>query len=202
MKTYLSILTIALIALFMTANSVQAQVIPTFPTCLNPQGSIKASNTGTHGVPGDYATYEGIDVVYQLTADTVTQCLCPANGNGVQTNWWKVSALTETEVNKLKADGWVYIPTGIVWGLDDAPYVAQNLPYSCLAKGGGPGPTSTPSSNGGGGGGSTTNNVTNITNNISQVLASTGNIKSVYLYAVSGLLLIAAGIYSLRVKKN
>ena len=201
MKVTISILTIAFIALFMNVTNAYAYSLPTFPTCLNPQGSIQASNTGTHGVPGDYATYKGIDTVYKLSAETYMQCLCPENGNGVQTNWWKVSGLTTTEIEELKQKGYVYVPNGIVWGLDEAPYVANNVPYSCLAKGGG----SSSSSNSSSSSSSTTNNTTNnVTNNITQVigLANTGNIKSIYFYTVSGLFLIALGIYSLRANKN
>ncbi len=203
MKTATYILTIAYIALFVTVTNTQAYAVPTFPTCLNPQGHLKTSNTGTHGVPGDYATYKGIDSVYQVEKDSnviVIQCLCPENGSGVQTNWWKVSGLTPTEIDELKQKGYVYVPNGIVWGLDDAPYIANNVPYSCLAKGGGESSSSSSSSSS-----NTTNNTTNnVTNNITQVfgLANTGNMKSIYFYTVSGLFLIALGIYSLRANKN
>ena len=202
MKKAISILTIALIAIFLNVTNVQAYTLPTFPTCLNPQGEIKASNTGTHGVPGDYATYKGIDVVYKLSGDTYMQCLCPENGNGVQTNWWKVSGLSTTEIEELKQKGYVYVPNGIVWGLEEAPYIANNFTYSCLAKGGGPtptpgpGPTSTPAPS--------NNSSSSSSNSVSSVLglANTGNIKSIYFYTVSGLFLIAVGIYSLRANKS
>jgi LPXTG-motif cell wall-anchored protein len=59
------------------------------------------------------------------------QCFCSKNGDGIQTNWWKVSSLSFEEVEYLKALGWVYIPNGSVWGLQEAPYMAYNTEYDC-----------------------------------------------------------------------
>ncbi len=107
--------------------------IPSFPACANPQGTTRVSySEGIHGIVGSTSQYSGKDTVYTLSDDTLTQCFCAADGSGIQTNWWKASALTENEINILKSDGWIYVPAGNLWGLADAPYVAKNTSYSCL----------------------------------------------------------------------
>jgi hypothetical protein len=116
-----------------SASPVLAVTIPTFPSCANPQGNVKVSySEGTHGIVGSGATYTGKDTVYTLSDDTVTQCFCGADGNGIQTNWWKASSLSEIDINILKSEGWIYVPAGNLWGLAAAPYVAKNSTYSCL----------------------------------------------------------------------
>ncbi|MBI3981066.1 hypothetical protein HY345_03650 [Candidatus Microgenomates bacterium] len=121
-----------------TPSPAWALTIPSFPSCESPQGTLKVFYTsGTHGIVGSTASYIGSDKVYILNDLTLTQCFCPDNGNGsqgIQTNWWKVSSLSESEINSLKNQGWIYIPDGSLWGLDKAPYLAQNTNFSC--KGG------------------------------------------------------------------
>lgn len=112
--------------------------VPDFPSCVNPQGSVIASySSGTHGVPGDSTTYSGSDSVYKINNETLTQCLCTDDGDGIQTNWWKVSSLISQEIENLKTQGWVFIPDGTAWGLDSAAYLAKNSKYSCRGIGGG-----------------------------------------------------------------
>lgn len=107
-------------------------VIPTFPKCTNPQGQTKVYYaTGTHGIPGEDATYTGSDQVFRLTEDTLTQCFCSINDDGIQTNWWKISSLTLDEVEQLVSLGWIYIPNGTLWGLEEEPYMAKNTTYDC-----------------------------------------------------------------------
>ena len=107
-------------------------VIPTFPRCENPQGTIKVSySSGTHGIPGSSATNTGSDDVYTLSESTLTQCFCTDNGDGTQTNWWKVSSLTLDQIELLLSQGWVYIPDGSLWGLQEDPYLARNRKYEC-----------------------------------------------------------------------
>lgn len=112
--------------------NVQAQTVPSFPSCSNPQGSVKASyNEGTHGIVGNGATFTGSDTVYTLSGDTAMQCFCADNGDGTQTNWWHVASLTKAEVQVLKNQGWVSIPNGELWGLASGEWLAQNSPYQC-----------------------------------------------------------------------
>jgi hypothetical protein len=125
-------------ALFFLTSNVSAQengnIIPkpTFPKCSTPQGQTVVYHiTGVHGIPGDSGTYTGSDEVFRLTEDTLTQCFCSINDDGIQSNWWKVSSLTIDEVEELVALGWVYIPNGALWGLDEAPYMVQNTRYDC-----------------------------------------------------------------------
>lgn len=116
----------------LSPRAVWAIEVPNFPICTNPQGIIKAQyNEGTHGIAGDMSFYFGKDTVYQLSDDTLQQCFCSSDGKGIQTNWWKVSSLTEGEIQTLKNQGWVLIPDGALWGLQQAPYLAKNSEYSC-----------------------------------------------------------------------
>lgn len=111
----------------------QQVTLPSFPNCKNPQGSIKVTySEGTHGIPGNSSIFVGSDSVYTLTTDTTLQCFCPVQGdNGIQTNWWKVSELSIDQIESLVALGWVYIPNGAEWGLDEEPYLAFNISYDC-----------------------------------------------------------------------
>ena len=155
------------------ASPVHAVEIPNFPSCTNPQGTMIASyDNGVHGVVGG-VSYTGNDKVYKLDNNNVVQCLCTTDGKGIQTNWWKASSLDETQINTLKSEGWTYIPTGSVWGLDQDAYMAKNIDYSCS------------SSNGTGG-----SSVSSSSSSIGQVLglAFTGNIKLIYSIFIIGLL--------------
>ena len=97
-KSLFKVLFTLYIVLYITANNIFAYTLPTFPSCLNTQGTLKVRHTdGPHGIPGDTSTYFGIDSVYTLTDNTLMQCLCPTNGNGIQTNWWKFNGLSEIE---------------------------------------------------------------------------------------------------------
>lgn len=176
MRISLSLL-IALILLFTNFSSSFAATFPNFPSCTNPQGTLIVSyDSGIHGVVGG-TSYSGSDKVYKLDEESLTQCLCTVDGQGIQTNWWKASSLDETQVNILKNGGWIYVPTGSVWGLDQDSYMAINSKYSC-----------TSSDNIGG---------SNISNNttLGQVLglAFTGNAKYVYSIIILGFLLLIYG---------
>ncbi len=163
------------IGLFLFIKPTYAVTVPTFPSCLNPQGTLKVSYTdGTHGVPGDTKTFTGTDSVYRLTDSTLIQCLCPKDGNGVQTNWWKVGNLSQEDIDSLKNDRWNFVANGSVWGLDNDPYVTKNLSYTCI---------------GGIGGVSARRKVGDVLG-----LASTGNIASVYFYLISGVTLLVLGL--------
>lgn len=131
MRIILSLL-IALLVLLMSPLSALAVTVPTFPSCINPQGSVKAKyDSGTHGIAGDMSQYTGNDTVYRLTDSTLLQCFCPADGSGIQTNWWKAAGLTDQDIAIMKRQGWIYIPNGSLWGLDEAPYLAYNSTYAC-----------------------------------------------------------------------
>lgn len=126
-----------LLVLVASATKANAVTTPSFPSCLSPQGTKKVEYLeGTHGVPGQFVENRGSDRVYSLTDTTLLQCLCREDGSGVQTNWWKVSSLTEDEINELRRLGWVYVPDGQLWGLDASAYMALNSDYSCNGQGG------------------------------------------------------------------
>ncbi len=132
------IITAFLVALFAaTAQPAQAVTVPTFPSCTATQGTIIAYYpNGTHGVPGDPTTYTGSDTVYEVDGVRVLQCLCPDNGEGVQTLWWQYGQLSDEDLSILQNQGWIWIPNGSAWGLNDAPYLTKNSSFSCVGRGG------------------------------------------------------------------
>jgi len=130
-RTLLSLILYYIFSVVITP-AVSAATTPTFPACSNPQGTIKARHdSGTHGIVGNTNEFKGSDTVYQLSPETVTQCFCPENGEGIQTNWWKAATLTQDEIAFYTTSGWIYVPNGSLWGLDNTPYIAQNSSYSC-----------------------------------------------------------------------
>jgi hypothetical protein len=182
---------------FIVASPVYAISTPTFPSCVSPQGSIKVSySSGTHGIVGSGETYTGTDAVYTLTQDTLTQCFCSSTGEGIQTNWWKASSLSESDIAVLKTLGWIYVPAGQLWGLEAAPYVAINTKYACL-----PGSSSNTTSgdrsrvtgDGTGGG-----EVLGVETGDVLGLAATGDLYIVYLSFVLGIGLTYLGLKRLR----
>lgn len=135
---FITLLTI--ITLLFGSNQVFAVEIPNFPSCLNPQGTIKvAYNEGAHGIIGDTRQYTGKDTVYQLDNGNLTQCFCSIDGQGIQTNWWKDGSINAQERQILINSGWKYIPNGALWGLEEAFYFAKNANYSCSDGNGGGG---------------------------------------------------------------
>lgn len=105
---------------------------PNFPSCSNPHEYIKVHyENGTHGIVGSNSTYTGSDTVYSLGSDNHYQCYCSDSGQGIQTNWWKVSSLTDAQIQQLKNLGWYHIPDGSAWGLASGDYMAINKSYSC-----------------------------------------------------------------------
>ncbi len=180
------LITILLSAFIGEAYAVTA---PTFPVCANPQGQVKASyDSGAHGVAGNTSAFTGKDTVYTLTDETLTQCLCTTDGEGIQTNWWKVSNLTQDEKNILISQGWISIPDGSAWGLDQGPYLAKNSNYACASSdriGG--------TANAGSVLGTSTETVLG--------LATTGNILFILTVILTGFILLGSGA-SLSLKKK
>lgn len=120
-----------LITKFNTPN-VLAVTTPDFPACTSPIGTLRVEhNQGTHGVAGSTAEYKGKDSVYNVNDTQVLQCLCTEDGEGIQTNWWKVSSLNDSDIQTLKNQGWYYVENGDLWGLDNTQYMAKNSEYEC-----------------------------------------------------------------------
>lgn len=189
------IITLVTLIFFNTSQVALAQSAtpPSFPSCTNPTGTVKVSYpSGTHGIPGNSGTFSGSDTVYDLGSGNHIQCFCAEDGNGIQTNWWNVNSLTEEEINILLSQGWTYIPTGSVWGLEDDPYLVQNANYSCRG-----GTNGSSSDNGGGGGGG---GVAGTSTSIGSVLglAATGVILPLYLFGSLGFISLSLGLYLLK----
>ncbi len=141
MRKLFGSISLTLFVLFVLSSHVLASGAEDFPSCLNPQGNVIASyDEGTHGIVGDRGEHQGSDRVYQLDGNAkVLQCFCEDNGRGIQTNWWKADSLSEQDIKNMTHSGWVDIPNGTLWGLDNARYIAKNSGYTCggLAIGGG-----------------------------------------------------------------
>jgi len=192
----------------LTAQTVKAVSTPPQFSCSAPIGQTIASySEGTHGIPGDSATYTGSDTVYRVDSDHVLQCFCPDNGNGIQSNWWKVSEVSEDDINYYQKLGWVYIPNGALWGLDDSSYFVKNTSYSCSSDGGTGG---TGGNNGGSGSGSSSSSNSNSSSNNdngvggaigsilgASALAATGSARSIVLFTLVGVI-FAWAAYRLR----
>lgn len=169
--------------LLTVVSNARAQTVPSFSSCVNSQGTLKVSySQGTHGVPGNTNTYTGSDSVYTISGDTLMQCLCTDNGQGIQTNWWKVSSLTTDEIAVLISQGWTHVPDGSAWGLDQAPYLAQNSSFACFPGTGGPEVL-----------GASTGDVLG--------LATTGNAAFILSVILSGLTFLGLGSFLNKIKK-
>ncbi len=126
------VLPLVLFGFLTAAHPVKAIDIPAFPSCQSPSGTVVVNySSGVHGIPGDSGQYIGSDIVYTVSDSQLVQCFCADSDSGIQTNWWKISSLTSDQINYLKNLGWIYIPSGLPWGLQDAPYMAQNTTISC-----------------------------------------------------------------------
>ncbi len=122
------------LVLFTTLSALPASAagMPDFGSCVNPQGKVLASyDNGKHGIVGRKDLVSGSDSVYQSSDKGVTQCFCPEDGNGIQTNWLDASKLKSAEIESRKKEGWTYFATGSDWGLKDVPYLAKNTDYAC-----------------------------------------------------------------------
>lgn len=172
---------IIFLALFIE-SPVFAVTTPNFPSCASPQGVIQIKHTsGSHGVAGDPSTYAGEDTVYRLSNDTLKQCLCTDDGEGIQTNWWKVTSLTDDQIEILKREGWFYVPNGALWGLENAPYMAKHAEYGCLGHRTGSTIVLSASEKLG-----------------SAVLAATGGLTLFYIFTSLGILLLSISLYGKR----
>ncbi len=168
-----------------------AATAPVFPACANPQGEVKVSyDNGIHGVAGDQNAYTGKDTVYNVSPSQKMQCLCPTDGNGIQTNWLKTSELSQDEISVLEKEGWIFIPNGSAWGLDESSYLAQNVKYTCGST------NNTSNSNSNSSSNSNTNLVAAASASNPDVfdLASTGNMQFIALVFASAFAFLAGGL--------
>lgn len=121
-----------------TPPAVNAVELPEFYSCSAPSGEVIANyNEGIHGIVGETTEYRGQDTVYKINDAQIVQCFCPDNqAQGIQTLWWKFSDTNQADLNVLQKQGWIYVPNGKLWGLDDAPYIARNSRFICRGSGG------------------------------------------------------------------
>jgi hypothetical protein len=154
MKRIISLVAFLVISFSYFGKPALAVDVPNFPSCSAPQGTIKVSYpNGNHGIVGSMAQYQGRDTVYTINDTMTVQCFCSPTNQGIQTNWWKTSSLTDSEMKILINQGWTYVPNGELWGLQNSGYMTRNLNFTCTDEGNSPTPTPTPTTNGGGQGG-------------------------------------------------
>jgi hypothetical protein len=197
LKAFLGMFLVLASINFMGVNRAYAQEVPNFPSCSNPQGQVIAQySDGFHGVVGRTDTYQGSDNVYKVSEGAVTQCFCADNGQGVQTDWWKTSLISEDQAQSFTNQGWIYAPNGALWGLDESPYFAKNTDFSCQGSnqnsGSGGGNSSTDSSSAGVGGASAILSASIVSDVLG--LADTGNISVIIIWALLGLISLTAGL--------
>lgn len=120
--------------MYLFTRTANAYVVPVFPSCSNPQGTLKVSyDSGTHFIVGG-SGQSGSDAVYLTSDTTLIQCFCANSGSGIQTDWWQAGSLSQSDIDQLVKLGWFYIPTGSNWGLEDTPYLARNENYTCKSS--------------------------------------------------------------------
>lgn len=190
-----------LLYLLVLPITASAAVEPSFPTCANPTGTLKTQySSGTHGIAGNSGVFSGSDSVYTLSDGNVLQCFCAEDGSGIQTNWWRVTSISDAERKVLESQGWHYIPDGAAWGLDNTVYLAKNNNYAC--RGGNSGNNS--SSNGGSSVAGASANTGGSNNGVGQVLglATTGSMNIIVMIISLGLGLLSAGLLMKNMKKG
>ncbi len=111
----------------------------------------------------------------------------------------RLSLPSQNEIDELKNDGWIFIPNGAAWGLAEAPYLAKNIQYSCVAGSGGTNGGDGGSSSGGSNGSSSSSSSNPVSQGVGQILAlekkikelkesnSSGNEELINFLVVSGL---------------
>ena len=109
--------------------------LPYFPRCPSPGGTLVVSySEGWHWIVGDPALKWGSDSVYHIGSNNYVQCYCPLNGNtgqGIQTNWLKISNISEDQKNQLLSQGWILVENGADFGLPQGVYLAKNSFFTC-----------------------------------------------------------------------
>jgi len=163
---------------------------PEFPLCVNPTGDLKVSyDSGTHGIVGDTNTYTGSDKVYTVNQNQLIQCFCAQDGTGIQTNWLKVGQLSGSDRKVYEDDGFIYVPNGSLWGLEDTGYVAKNSTYSCKGSGNGLSQGSSGSTQSTGGTGGSLQGTNTVLG-----LASTGDITTTLSFFFAGVTALLLGL--------
>ncbi len=128
---YIKLAVIAIVVSMFSPLTVQATEAtpPNFLNCkdlIKNPGTKSSTKEGNHYIAGQTEAVSGSDDVYfvgDYTIDgNVTQCFCPLDGKGIQTNWWK----TDTEV-----EGWIKIENGSWWDLHEGKYLAKNTEFNC-----------------------------------------------------------------------
>lgn len=112
---------------------IRCVLTPSFPSCVNINAPVKVFYpSGLHWIVGNPVLQEGLDKVFNLGSNNYVQCFCPTTGKyGIQTNWLTTGALTQTQINSLISQGWIFVTDGSVFDLSAESYIAKNSSYWC-----------------------------------------------------------------------
>lgn len=186
--------TMGLLLFTMSAQTVLAVEEFSFPLCSNPQGVVKVTYPeGVHAIVGDRSTYNGSDTVYDLGKGNFMQCFCAVDNSGIQTNWLKLTDISDSEIDSFVKLGWIFVPDGSIWGLNRGAYLAKNSPLSCGSTHVTPTPTIVPPSSGGVGGGVITETAASTTSDPVLGLADSGTLKDIVSLGLAGFSFILLG---------
>ena len=144
LKRFLFIIAITLIIAMLAQQARAEYAVPSFPACQTQTGTGDLAHyiDGKHQIAGGDLV-DGKDDVYSLGNGNALQCYCPdvSDQTGIQTNWLNVTNLSNEDKTKLQQQGWILESNGSDWGLENAPYLAQNSNYSCHTPQATPTPT-------------------------------------------------------------
>jgi hypothetical protein len=113
-----------------------------FTNCPNPGGNqVAYYPEGWHWIAGESNLRWGTDSVNHIGSSNYVQCFCPLNkdnnsllgSHGIQTNWLKVTNISEEQKNHLLSQGWILIQNGADFGLPSGQYLAKNKDFSCTS---------------------------------------------------------------------
>ena len=118
-----------------------------FPACPAPSGSqVAGYPEGWHWIVGEPTLRWGSDYVYRIKDAKYVQCYCSleTKPTGIQTNWLPASLVKEEVKQGLLAKGWLYVANGADFGLENVPFLAQNVASKCTPPKPSPTPKPTP----------------------------------------------------------
>lgn len=209
MKQFILLITATIFSWLFLMSDAQANFnMPSFDSCHNPTGSVKANySQGLHAIVGISGLQSGSDKVFSGGNDDYTQCFCPPSGNtGIKTQWLSAGDISKEDQNVLITQGWIYIENGADWGLSSQPYLAKNVEFSCGGGGGTEGGGGGTSSGGNSGGGGTTSGSDGIGGGGDvlgiSTLAATSNPITKYQILLTILLASGLILYGYKIQKN
>lgn len=133
MKKLGGVFLILVLGVFWSSAIVFADKAPYFPYC---EGEKKngdyQSGMGDWRIPGQGGHLVGNSNTYYRGLGSYYQCICPANGAGIQINYWNIKSKDESVISPYINMGWWRI-NGSDYNLRNDPYLALVLSYPCVS---------------------------------------------------------------------